>query len=86
MHVDLIEGISNRISLIDDRLSVRREITLARAGQTMPREPVRTLDAVHLATALLFREALSQPVAIASCDRVMRENARELGFALVPVD
>lgn len=51
---------------------------LARVGRRFPVEPVRTLDAIHLATA----EALSEPpvlVTILTRDVRVRENAIALG-------
>lgn len=54
---------------------------LARAGQAFPREPVRALDAIHLATAWLFsREAT--PVLVLSVDQRIRDNAGPLGLSL----
>ncbi len=52
---------------------------LARARQEFPVEPVRTLDGLHLATALLVREALGR-VALLSFDDRIRANAEELGL------
>lgn len=46
-------------------------------------EPVRTLDAIHLATALRLRGP-AEAVAMLSLDERMRSNAAALGFALVP--
>ena len=54
------------------------EAILAHAGRPFPVEPVRTLDAIHLATA----QALGDPpalVAIITRDARVRENARALG-------
>jgi predicted nucleic acid-binding protein len=56
---------------------------LERAREVMPVEPVRSLDAIHLATALLVRDELG-PLAIASTDRRIRENAQALGFEVMP--
>lgn len=53
------------------------------ARQTFPHEPVRALDAIHLAAALAWRQQVG-PLAIASMDEVLRRNAATLGFALVP--
>ncbi len=56
---------------------------LARAAQTFPREPVRTLDAIHLATAL--RHALDVDAAtMLSLDSQVRANARALGLGIAP--
>jgi len=42
-------------------------------------EPVRTLDAIHLATTLAFTRAFSD-LEIVSFDRRLLENARALGI------
>lgn len=55
------------------------EAILAHAGRRFPVEPVRTLDAIHLATA----EALSEPspvVTIVTRDMRVRDNATALGY------
>ena len=54
-----------------------------RARGAFPREPVRTLDALHLASALAFAEALG-PIRILSLDDRVRENGAALGFAIAP--
>lgn len=59
------------------------EEVAVRAAEPFPREPVRTLDAVHLATAQLFLEALGA-VEMLSLDGRVRENARALGMSLAP--
>ncbi len=48
-----------------------------------PVEPVRTLDALHLATAMLFHEALGSLTVLSLDDRV-RGNASALGLAVRP--
>ncbi len=52
---------------------------LERAGRAFPAEPVRTLDAIHLATALAFAEAFPD-LGILSLDERIGANARELGL------
>jgi PIN domain len=54
-----------------------------RARRPFPIEPIRTLDALHLAGAL---EALNAApsLALLSLDRRVRENAQELGLPLLP--
>ncbi len=54
-----------------------------RARGAFPHEPVRTLDALHLATALVFSEALGS-VRVLSLDDRVRHNASALGLALTP--
>lgn len=56
----------------------------ARARTAFPREPVRTLDAVHLATGATFRDALGSLVML-SLDERVRDNAAALGMVLAPV-
>ena len=55
----------------------------SRAEQAFPVEPVRTLDAVHLASALLLRHSLPELVVVSTDTRV-RDNASQLGFEIVP--
>jgi predicted nucleic acid-binding protein len=55
------------------------ETILTRAGRPFPVEPIRTLDAIHLATA----EALGDPpalVIIVTRDVRVRDNATALGY------
>jgi len=54
---------------------------LARVRRPFPVEPVRTLDAVHLATV----ESLGEPpqlISVVTRDRRVRENAKALGYAV----
>ncbi len=59
------------------------ERVLARARTPFPVEPVRTLDAMHLATLLVMRDALG-PIALLSDDERVRTNADALGFTVLP--
>ena len=54
-----------------------------RARQPFPVEPIRTLDALHLASALSARAAVPG-LSVLALDTRVRENARELGFQLIP--
>lgn len=54
-----------------------------RTRRPFPLEPVRTLDAIHLAAALEAR-AMLPDLRILSLDDRVRANARGLGFELVP--
>lgn len=57
------------------------DAVLARVGRPFPVEPIRTLDALHLATA----EALAEPpalVTIVTRDARVRDNARALGYSV----
>jgi predicted nucleic acid-binding protein len=50
-----------------------------RAEDGFPNEPVRTLDAIHLASALFLRESFPDLVVLSADERV-RSNAALLGF------
>lgn len=63
-------------------LHVSPEI-VRRARQPFPSEPIRTLDAIHLATALAARSALSGLQFLSLDDRTRRA-AQQLGFQLQP--
>ena len=54
-----------------------------RARRPFPREPVRTLDALHIAAALVIRR-LTAGLRLLSLDERIRRNAIELGFEVVP--
>lgn len=62
-------------------LAAITDAVLVRVARPFPVEPIRTLDAVHLATA----EQLGEPpalVTVVSRDTRVRENARALGYAV----
>ncbi len=58
---------------------------LTRAGEAFPLEPVRTLDAVHLATAALYHREV-EPLAMLSVDARVRANAEAMGIEVLPVN
>ena len=55
------------------------EDVLTGAARVFPAEPVRTLDALHLSTALLFVQAFSDLLML-TFDQRIGENARALGI------
>ena len=63
-------------------MSISKQI-LRRAREPFPSEPVRSLDALHLASALRIREGRGE-VSILSLDKRVRANATGLGFVVVP--
>jgi predicted nucleic acid-binding protein len=63
-------------------LKLDREV-LERARRRFPAEPVRTLDALHIASALAARSAISD-LALLSLDSRVRENGAALGFDVFP--
>ena len=54
-----------------------------RARRPFPVEPVRTLDAIHLASALAARSAVPG-IELLSLDDRMRQAGKQLGFRLQP--
>ena len=54
-----------------------------RARQPFPDEPIRTLDAIHLASALVARSAAPR-LELLCLDERIRAAARRLGFPLQP--
>lgn len=65
-----------------NRLGIHHEI-VDRARGGFPVEPVRSLDAIHLASALVARSEIPGLVML-SLDERIRNNARELGFEVIP--
>jgi predicted nucleic acid-binding protein len=63
-------------------LKLDREV-LERARRRFPAEPLRTLDALHIASALAARSAISD-LALLSLDGRVRENGAALGFDVLP--
>jgi predicted nucleic acid-binding protein len=54
-----------------------------RARHPFPAEPIRTLDAIHLATALAVRSAVPGVELLTLDDRIRRA-AKQLGFQVRP--
>jgi predicted nucleic acid-binding protein len=73
-----LRGILRRASSGWMRMMVTEDV-LARAGRPFPVEPLRTLDAIHLATALAFTSGFSD-LRLLSLDRRILDNARALGI------
>jgi predicted nucleic acid-binding protein len=65
-------------------LALDEEI-LERARRPFPAEPVRTLDAIHLASALTVRKAIPD-LAMLTLDHRVRQAASRLGMPVVPSD
>ncbi|GMV43531.1 MAG: hypothetical protein AMXMBFR64_52470 [Myxococcales bacterium] len=57
--------------------------TVERARRAFPKEPVRTLDALHLASALTAQSIFGE-VHMLTLDQRVRENARLLGMTCLP--
>ena len=79
---------SAALRLLDDALAGWHVMdltddVLAAAREAFPREPVRTLDALHIASAMVLYQALDA-LEVLSLDERVRENAAELGMTVVP--
>ncbi len=59
-----------------------RPLILARASQPLP-VPLGTLDAIHLATALTWRDRSAAPIIVATHDAALGLAARSYGFDVV---
>jgi predicted nucleic acid-binding protein len=79
------EGLAARLAIAATHwtlLTITAPIVL-RARLPFGRRPVRTLDAIHLASALEAHRALPG-IAVLSLDDRMRKAARVVGFGVVP--
>lgn len=57
-------------------------VVLTRAAQPLP-TPLGTLDAIHLATAILWQERMATRLVLASHDRALARAARALGLSVI---
>jgi predicted nucleic acid-binding protein len=74
---ELVYAITGEMELVD----ISRPV-LGRASQPFP-TPLGTLDAVHLATALLWREREAPALVMATHDAALGTAARALGFGVI---
>jgi predicted nucleic acid-binding protein len=65
-----------------DTIAVEDEV-LRRAREDFPVEPVRSLDAIHLASLRVLDDELGG-LEVVSCDERVRQNASALGYVLLP--
>jgi predicted nucleic acid-binding protein len=77
----LRRGAVYRVLAAVDVVDVSRSV-LRRASEAFP-TPLGTLDAIHLSTALLWRDAAGTPLTMATHDRALATAARAVGFAVV---
>lgn len=83
--VEVARRRSTILALIDSLELVEIDgSVLDRAAQPMPTE-LGTLDAIHLATALLWRDAVGTDLAMASHDRALAVAAQAHGFKTIGI-
>jgi predicted nucleic acid-binding protein len=80
------EAASRRATVSDwleavDLVLIQRPV-LARASEPLP-TPLGTLDALHLATALVWRDRTQQPLVVATHDRDLALAARSFGLEVL---
>ncbi len=63
-------------------LVLLRAPILSRAGDPLP-SPLGTLDALHLATALVWRDRMDEVLTVATHDGALARAARGHGFAVI---
>ena len=67
-----------------DLLSVEivrlRDEVLTRAEEVVLNSPARTLDAIHIASALIFEEMLGVSISFATSDRIQEHAAGDMGL------
>ena len=79
----LLRGLFRRESESWDLMEITADVRL-RAGKPFPAEPVRSLDAIHLATALALVEGFG-PVTVLSFDERIDRNLDPLGLLRPPL-
>jgi predicted nucleic acid-binding protein len=82
------DGVRTRLDELDANASTWGiepiiSAVVRRAREPFPDDTVRSLDAIHLATALIIRASVGD-LALLSLDRRIRANAAALGFRVVP--
>jgi predicted nucleic acid-binding protein len=75
--VERLDLVSEWLEAVD--LVLLRAPILARASDPLPL-PLGSLDALHLATALVWRDRLNQPLVVATHDGTLGLAARMFGF------
>ncbi|MBI1872921.1 MAG: type II toxin-antitoxin system VapC family toxin [Acidobacteria bacterium] len=65
-------------------LVLLRPPVLSRASEPLP-TPIGTLDAIHLATALIWRDRMRQSLVVATHDAALALAARAFGFEVLGV-
>lgn len=84
-----LEEAARRLDLIADWLEavdlvLLRAPVLARASEPLP-TPLGTLDALHLATALVWRDRMNESLIIATHDGALGLAGRAFGFDVIGV-
>ena len=75
-----LKMVSDWLEAVD--LVMLRTRVLTRAAEPQP-TPLGTLDAIHLATALVWRDRMEQPLVVATHDAALALAARAYGFEVI---
>jgi len=75
-----LTSITDWLEAVD--LVLLRPPILARASEPLP-TALGTLDALHLATALVWRDRMNQPMTLATHDGALGQAARAFGFDVI---
>jgi len=81
------DAAAERLAVVEDWLEaidlvLLRAPILARAGEPLP-APLGTLDALHLATALVWRDRMERPIVMATHDAALGLVARTFGLPVL---
>lgn len=84
-----LDDAADRVRVIDEWLEaidlvLVRPLVLNRASEPLP-VPLGTVDAIHLATALVWRERMNPALVMATHDASLGAAARTFGFAVLGV-
>ena len=75
-----LKMVSDWLEAVD--LVMLRTRVLTRAAEPQP-TPIGTLDAIHLATALVWRDRMEQPLVVATHDAALALAARAYGLDVI---
>ncbi|NLF27468.1 MAG: type II toxin-antitoxin system VapC family toxin [Clostridiales bacterium] len=78
--VERIRGLLHRSKAAWVLMEVAEEVR-GRASRAFPNEPIRTLDAIHLASALLFMRIFPELELLSHAARIL-QNAASLGISI----
>jgi predicted nucleic acid-binding protein len=81
--VERLDVVHTWLEAVD--LVLMRPPVLTRAAEPLPM-PLGTLDAIHLATALVWKDRTGESLVVATHDAALGQAARAFGFAVIGVE